>query len=364
MSLSIEPFDPRSFGPPLPSSAPSAGGQCPKCSWHHPAGAPACAACGLIFAKFAEAEGRRRQRAMTHTPRVAATDRFANDRFAHDRFAHDRFAPSSSSAASSAAGLTLDGVAAGPGAMVAEALSSSSSSVVTLALLQVVLWVVAVAAGVAAGVAAATMGPGPAMVVAGGVGALMMLWVCAATMAGSMVVVDDAMRGGDHRGFGAALGAGWARRSSTLGVMLAVLLLMVLPGAIAMAVTVGDPSAALMGAIAGKVPVLALAVTAFALANGVFMAVRLSLAVPAVVLGDRSMVEALQESFTLTRDHSALVAKTLALALVVSVALSALVGALSLIPLLGLLIGFVGNVFVGGFSLAVASTLWRRLSGA
>ena len=364
MSLSIEPFDPRPFGPPSPLAAPSAGGQCPKCSWHHPAGAPACAACGLIFAKFAEAQDRRRQRAMTDTPRVAGTDRFAHDRFAHDRFAHDRFAPSSSSAASSAAGLTLDGVAAGPGAMVAEALSSSSSSVVTLALLQVVLWVVAVAAGVATGVAAATMGTGVAMVVAGGVGALMMLWVCAATMAGSMVVVDDAMRGGDHRGFGAALGAGWARRSSTLGVMLAVLLLMVLPGAVAMAVTVGDPSAALMGAIAGKVPVLALAVTAFALANGVFMAVRLSLAVPAVVLGDRRIVEALQESFTLTRDHSALVAKTLAVALVVSVALSALVGAMSLIPLLGLLIGFVGNVFVGGFSLAVASTLWRRLSGA
>lgn len=94
------------------------------------------------------------------------------------------------------------------------------------------------------------------------------------------------------------------------------------------------------------------------------MAVRLSLAVPAVVLGDRGMVEALRESFTLTRDHSALVAKTLALALVVSVALSVLVGAMSLIPLLGLLVGFVGNVFVGGFSLAVASTLWRRLSGA
>jgi hypothetical protein len=192
----------------------------------------------------------------------------------------------------------------------------------------------------------------------------MVMWVLAATMAGSMVVVDDAMRGGDHRGFGAALGAGWARRSSTLGVMLAVVLLMVLPGAIAMAVTLGDPSAALMGAISGKVPAMALAVTAFALASGVFMAVRLSLAVPAVVLGDRGVLEALQESFGLTRDHSALVAKTLALAAVVSVALSALVGAVSLIPLLGVLIGFVGNVFVGGFSLAVTGTLWRRLSGA
>ena len=360
MSQSIEPFDPRPFGPP--SVAPSAGCQCPKCSWHHPAGATACAACGLIFAKFEAAERRRRQASLVPMPRVAANDRFAHDRFAHDRFAHDRFAPSSSA---SAAGLTLDGVAAGPGAMVAEALSSSSSSVVTLALLQVVPCLVAGALAAAVMGAVAALAPDPTMAVAGGVLVLLMvMWVWAATMAGSMVVVDDAMRGGDHRGFGAALGAGWARRSSTLGVMLAVVLLMVLPGAIAMALTVGDPSAALMGAIAGKVPVLALAVTAFALASGVFMAVRLSLAVPAVVLGDRGMVEALQESFTLTRDHSALVAKTLALALVVSVALSVLVGAMSLIPLLGLLIGFVGNVFVGGFSLAVASTLWRRLSGA
>ena len=358
MSQSIEPFDPRPFGPP--SVAPSAGCQCPKCSWHHPAGATACAACGLIFAKFEAAERRRRQASLVPMPRVAA-----NDRFAHDRFANDRFALSSSASSSAAAGLTLDGVAAGPGAMVAEALSSSSSSVVTLALLQVVPCLVAGALAAAVMGAVAALAPDPIMAVAGGVLVLLMvMWVWAATMAGSMVVVDDAMRGGDHRGFGAALGAGWARRSSTLGVMLAVVLLMVLPGAIAMALTVGDPSAALMGAIAGKVPVLALAVTAFALASGVFMAVRLSLAVPAVVLGDRGMVEALQESFTLTRDHSALVAKTLALALVVSVALSVLVGAMSLIPLLGLLIGFVGNVLVGGFSLAVASTLWRRLSGA
>ena len=363
MSSTVDPFDPRNI-PVAPPSSASSSTQCPKCSWHHPAGARSCASCGLIFAKFDEAERRRRARAMTAALAPEPINEVA-DRPHDARFAGDRWVPGSS-ASLGAGGPVVRPEVASPSALIGEAMQAASSSLVPLVLLQVVPWLLMMALAMGLGIAIA-MAAKSAVAMAGlfVVLLLVMLRVAAAVTAGSMIVVDDCLRGGEHRGFVAAFGDGWARGSRTMGVIVAVALLTVLPGVIALGWSLGwDPATGLQTAMStSTVPLRPLAALGAALAIGVFVGLRLSLALPAVVLGHQGVVEAIQESVSLTSEHSGVVMKTLGLFAVVGVLLSMFVGALSLIPLLGLLLALVGNAFIGGMGAGVVAALWRRLSG-
>jgi len=364
---SVDPFDPRNFSVAPPAPASSSASQCPKCQWHHPAGARSCAACGLIFAKFDEVERRRRARAMTAAlaPEPVQGD-VDDDRPHGDRFANDGWLPGSS-ASLGAGGPIHRADVASPSTMISEAMSASSSSLVPLVLLQVVPWLLMMALAMGMGVALALGAKSPMAMVGLGVALLfVMLRVAAAITAGSMIVVDDCLQGGEHRGFVAAFGDGWARGSRTMGVIVAVGLLTVLPGVLALGWSLGwDPATALQASMAtSTIPFGPLAALGAALAAGVYVTFRLSLALPAVVLGHQGVVDAMQESVALTGEHGVLVMKTLALLALLGGVLSMFIGAVSLIPLLGMLLALVGNAFIGGLGAGVVATLWRRLNGA
>jgi hypothetical protein len=320
----------------------------------------------LIFAKFDEAERRRRARAMTAALAPEPVSDVDDNRHHDDRFAGDRWGPASS-ASLGAGGSVVRPDVASPSGLIGEAMQAASSSLVPLVLLQVVPWLLTMALAMGLGFAIA-MAAKSAVAMAGLFVVLMlvMLRVAAAVTAGSMIVVDDCLQGGEHRGFVAAFGDGWARGSRTMGVIVAVGLLTVLPGVIALGWSLGwEPATAMQTAISTPtVPLRPLAALGAALAIGVFVGLRLSLALPAVVLGHQGVVEAIEESVSLTSEHSGLVMKTLGLFAVVGVLLSMFVGALSLIPLLGLLLALVGNAFIGGMGTGVVAALWRRLSGA
>jgi hypothetical protein len=330
--------------------------QCPKCSWHQPDGATSCAACGIIFAKYEAAE---RRRAAANAAAAADTDNNATDAnvdIGAGSVASADDAPSWPSANSSAA---LPALALRHEATALEiaivATRGAFSSVIGLTLMNVfpviVMVVVAAAGGAALGMSRIG-GGGMGTVALGVVAMVIAMRILAGITAGSLIMVDDVMRNGDSRGFVACFGDGFLRGGRALGVMVVSWLAIVacaMPAAAAV-MTRNDKAALPLGFI-GFVLV-------------VIVGLRLSLALPAAILGQLDVVSAFQESVSLTKNNTG----TVAVALLLSWIAAAVVGLCSIpfswVPLFGLVLVVVVNSINSGILLGTLAGLWRERRAA
>ena len=129
---------------------------------------------------------------------------------------------------------------------------------------------------------------GAAAVVVGVVAWVLLIRLALTVNVGTMLIVDEHMRTGDNRGAFTALGEGWHHSLRAFGATAAVMLVMAVP-------------VLPLGLLASKSSSLGLVVSAALTLMWIgYVAVRGALVLPAVVLGDRSILGAMQESLELT----------------------------------------------------------------
>lgn len=339
MTEPADPFASPIVGPtPFATPTASASPVCPKCGWHQPDGARSCAACGLIFARYAEAE---RRRAAAATPPGRPVD--------------------------DVDALPMSPVGfSGPMApepaplRVGEVLGSAATGATGALWPLIALQFMPVLAAIGLGIAGAAFVPalvaaqgqmGTATLVVMGVLALLVcLRVAGGILAGTLVAVDDAMEGIEARGALATIGEGWARGGRALGVWVVMGLAMLVPAL---------PFGVAVQRGAGAPVLLGLGVVA---AVGAFViGLRLSLALPLAVLGQREVGESLSDSWALTGSVLVPVALSLVAATALSVVVSLVLSMFAIVPIVGWVAGFVGQALVAGFGMAVVAGLFRRL---
>lgn len=345
MSQPPDPFATPAVGPTPFATPTSTAPVCPKCGWHQPDNARACAACGLIFARYAEAERRRLAReAEADAARHAGAD-------TGGAFVGGPGSP---------AGVSVP-VLEGPieirvGDVLSAAAAGTSAALWPLVALQLVPFAAALLVGITAATTLpaliavqASTGVAP-LVVAGVLLLLVMLRVAGGILAGTLVAVDDAMEGVEGRGALAIIGDGWARGGRALGVWIVMGLSMLVP-ALPLALAIRADAAT---------PVL-LGLVFVAAAGACVIGVRLALSLPLAVLGQRDVGDALGESWALTSSALVPVVVSLLAAAAVSTVVSLLLSVVSLVPVLGWIAAFVGQALLAGFSMAVVAGLFRRL---
>ncbi|HEY1100400.1 MAG TPA: hypothetical protein VGF99_15785 [Myxococcota bacterium] len=322
---------------------------CPKCGWRQSPMSASCAACGLIFARYHAA----RERPTPSTP--------------------------ASSSSLSSSSLSSSAVEAGAASIVGSATTSSSSVVVTLFGLHAapilavsavgfaILWLggTVVVEGLAAlGGELARVGAGHGVSAGAGglvVGAAVALAtfvalvtvVVAAVTSASTIVVDEHMRTGDDRGVVDALREGTASALPVAGVFGLVGLGGLVPMALGVAVSAATSSTAI-AVVATVVGVVATAT----------IVVRSSLAVPAVVLGERGIIDAVIESWRLTGGRALSTLGTLLLGGAVAMVIGGVAAFLAWIPVLGVVLTLGANAIGNGIASGVAAGLWRARNDA
>lgn len=348
--MAAEPLDFDFFSRPAPSPAPPASpSTCPKCSWHQPDGAQVCAACGLIFAKFEAAEARRRASEAAVRPVVdggAAPIPTTGEAFdAETPWPQSSAAPQAFSLRHEASALEISVLAT----------RSAFSSALGLTLMNVVPLIVVIVLAAAGGTAlgmARLGGGGIGTIALGVVVALVAIRILAGISAGSLIMIDDVMRNGESRGFVACFGDGFVRGGRALGVIVVSWLAMVacaMPAAAAM--MTGNTKAALPLGVIGFVVLLV-------------VGLRLSLALPAAVLGQLDVVSALQESVSLTKGSSGAIAVALLLSWLATAVVSLCSIPFSWVPLLGMVLVAIVNAINSGILLGTLAGLWRERRAA
>jgi hypothetical protein len=317
MQPTIDPF--RATVTPNPTHT-----ACPKCGWQQ-APSTTCQACGLIFARYQAAQ--RRTTAAVPLPRLSPSALEPIEVHAPRRVS-----------------MTATEI-------VSRSISASMGTL--FAVLGINLVPMAVLAAV--GAAGATLMV-PVMKLAadvGTVGAVLLglgVLVLAIRLGGTvsaatMILVDDHMERGEHRGVMASFSEGWTAGGRMLPLGIVTSLIMFAPVVPVMLVL--DNAA---GAVVSTLWMLASSIVC-------------SLAMPAAVLGDRSVVGALQEAWTLSQQRVGFTLKTTALS-TCAVMVAAGVAVLALIvPVAGWAFAAVVFACLGGFSMAVVAGLWRELSG-
>jgi hypothetical protein len=320
MQPTIDPF--RATVTPNPTHA-----ACPKCGWRQ-APSTTCEACGLIFARYQAAQ--RKTTAAVPLPRLSPSALEPVE-------VHAPPPPRRTSSTATE--------------IVSRSISASMATL--FAVLGINLLPMAVMGAVGAAGAtlmvplmklAADVGTVGAVLLAIGV-VVLAIRLGGTVSAATMILVDDQMERGEHRGVMASFSEGWTAGGRMLPLGVLTWLIMFLP-------TV--PVLVLLDNAAGAVLSVA-----WMLASSVVC----SLAMPAAVLGDRSVVGALQEAWQLSKQRVGFTLKTTALA-TCAVMVAAGVAVLALIvPIAGWAFAAVVFACLGGFSMAVVAGLWRELSG-
>jgi hypothetical protein len=327
---------------PTPFAAPtSTAPVCPKCGWHQPDGARSCAACGLIFARYAEAERRRQARAAEAAAPIG----------------HD--VVDAGGVPTTPAGFPLPApegpVAIRVGQVIGSAAAAASGALWPLIALQLVPMVVAVGLAASAALLVPSFlglqryGVGP-LVVLGVAALLVVLRIAGGIMAGTLVAVDDAVEGYEGRGALHTIGEGWARGSRALGTWVIVGLASLVPSLPLLAAARADADG----------PVL-LGLGLVAAVGACVVGLRLALALPMAVLGQRDVFEAVGESWAVSRGALWPMALSFLLAALVAMPVYLVLAVLQMVPFLGLLIAIVGGAWLTGFGMAVVAGLFRRL---
>ncbi len=315
--------------------------RCPKCHWAQPPERSSCAACGLIFARYAAAQARASAPPPSLPPSSSAT---LSSSMSSMPSQPSSFGPGTATA----------------GSIVGSAVSSSVSTLWTLVGLNLIpIAVIAVVAVLAVvGIPSAfkvwsvlTGGTlllaGAAAVVVGVVAWVLLIRLALTVNVGTMLIVDEHMRTGDNRGAFTALGEGWHHSLRAFGATAAVMLVMAVP-------------VLPLGLLASKSSSAGLVVSAALTLMWIgYVAVRGALVLPAVVLGDRSILGAMQESLELTADRFFGTAAVVVLGGLVMIVVSIFCGAVSWIPVVGQLIGVVGGIVVAGVGSGMMAGLWR-----
>jgi hypothetical protein len=331
---------------PTPFAAPATSAPvCPKCGWHQPDGARSCAACGLIFARYAEVERRRQARA-------------AEASRSHDGGGVAGARAEAGWPASPAGVATMapaDPIEIRVGDIVGSAASGASGALWPLVALQLTPFGVAIGLGAGASMLAPTLmglqryGVVPVLLLAAVV-LLVVVRVGGAIVAGALVAVDDAMGGHEGRGALGTIGEGWARGGRAVGVWVVVGLASLVPSL---------PLAAAARAEAGAPVLLGLALVA--IGGACVLTLRLSLALPLAVLGQRDVTDALGESWAVSGRHLWPMALSFLLAALVAMPAYVVLMLLQMVPVVGLLVAIVGWAWLTGFGMAVVAALFRRL---
>jgi hypothetical protein len=342
-----DPFATPQVGPTPFATPASTSPVCPKCGWHQPDGARSCAACGLIFARYAEAERRRQAQAEADAARQA-------ERAHHDGTVDDGSLPASP------AGFAAPDPGGPVEIRVGEVLSAAAGGATGALWPLVALQFVPVAVALVVGITAATTIPALVAVQAktgvvpfvllAGLLLLVILRVTGGIVAGTLIAVDDAMEGIESRGALAVIGDGWARGSRALGVEVLMGLAMLTP-AIPLGLAIRSDAAG---------PVL-LGLGLVAAVGASVLGLRLALALPLAVLGQRDVVESLGESWALTATALWPIALSLVAAVVLSLLVSGVLSMIAIVPVLGWVAAFVGQALLAGFSMAVVAGLFRRM---
>lgn len=342
MTQPSDPFASPQVGP-TPFATPTSSPVCPKCGWHQPDGARSCAACGLIFARYAEAERRRQARAPTVSPEAVEGARVD--------FAGLPTGPAGFVTAEPTGPLEIR-----VGEIIGSAASGASGALGPLIALLLLPFVIVLTISITAATVAPLIvtlhkfGGVAADVVVGVLVLLLALRGMGGIVAGTLIAVDDVMEGVEPRGVFATVGEGWARGVRALGVQTLMGLAMLVP-AIPLALAIrGD---------AGTPVVLGLALVAAI--GTAFIGLRLTLALPLAVLGQREAIESLGLSWGLTATAVAPIALSLLATTALSVAALGVLSMVAIIPVLGWFVAFVGQAVVAGFGMAVTAGLYRRL---
>jgi hypothetical protein len=319
MQPTIDPF--RATVTPNPTHT-----ACPKCGWRQ-APSTTCASCGLIFARYQAAQ--RKTTAAVPLPRLSSS-------VLEPVEIHAPPVRRTSTTATE---------------IVSRSLSASTATL--FAVLGINLVPMAVMGAV--GAAGATL-MAPLLKLASDVGTVgaVLLVLGAAVLAirlggtvsaATMIVLDDQMERGEHRGVMASLSEGWTAGGRMLPLGVVTSTIMFAPAAAA-ALLLHNAAGTALGVV-------------WLLASGMVC----SLAMPAAVLGDRSVVGALQEAWQLSQQRIGFTLKTTALS-TCTVMVAAGVAVLALIvPIVGWAFAAVVFASLGGFSMAVVAGLWRELSG-
>ncbi len=353
--MAAEPLDYDFFSRPSPPTPaqPLSPSTCPKCNWHQPEVAAVCAACGLIFAKYAAAEARRQAQAQAtqHAPTALPGD----DDVPGVGFGAEADAPAWGSSRAGGSSSSLPPPSAFD--IATQAAGSAASAWLGLALIQVVPMVLLAVVGSvgaaflvgAAGLSVAGFGAaGAGVILLAVVFLLVAIRVGASVSAGSLIMVDEVARTGETRGFMACFGDGFASGGRALGVLVFTWL--------AMAAWFAPAAALIMTKHEGPATVTLIVGTVGAVVTGV----RLSLALPAAVLGHDDAWSAMQESIALTRGHAGVVVGTLLLASVIAGLIGLLSMPLSIIPLVGAFVTAIANAVGNGVVMGAIAGLWRR----
>ncbi len=365
MTHPSDPFASPHVGPtPFASTptAPKTSRVCPKCGWHHEVETHACAACGLIFARYAEVERRRHAIAAANTapaPAVAADPGPPErQRSVTSGLELDRGYVMSTATASLLAPVVDDTPrSVRIGAVIGDAAAGAIAA--SVALIAIQLTPFAILAGVffassslANGVAwlTAKLGP-PGLMALSVLTSLVMVRIACGLLAAAVVAMDDAMETSEVRSTFFVLGEGWARGFRAMGVLFV--------GAL-MAAALGAPVAyALFSKVKGP-PLVALGVVVAAVA--LVCVVRLCLAFPLAVVGQRDVLESFGESWRLTSGHFVAIGAVLCLTSLMAAAVSKLLWFSMVAPFIGIFVVFVGNALLTGFCVGVTTGMFRQLS--
>jgi hypothetical protein len=356
---------PTPFASTSPSTAPTTSTVCPKCGWHHPVEARSCAACGLIFARYAEAERRRQALAASAVPQprhgddvVPAQHPSHHAHPAGHELELDRGGYGMSAATASLLAPQVDDR---PRAIaIGSVIGSAAAGAITasLALIAIQLTPFAIFAGVffarsslANGVAwlTAKLGP-PGLLVLSVVTALVMVRIACGLVAAAVVAMDDAMETSEVRGVFWVLGEGWARGWRACGVL------------VVNALIVAALSTPVLYAVQSKMKGTALAtVVVVVAAIAAFIMTRLCLALPLAVVGQRDVVDALGESWRTTSGSFIAMAVTLFLTGLISAAVAKLLMYSMVVPVVGIFVIFVGQALLAGFAIGILTGMFRQL---
>lgn len=319
MQPTIDPF--RATVTPNPTHA-----ACPKCGWRQ-APSTTCEACGLIFARYQAAQ--RRTTAAVPLPRLSPSALEPVEVHAPPSRRESLTATeivSRSISASIATMFAVLGINLVPVAVVGAVAAAGATLMVPLMKL------------------AADVGTAGAVLL--GIGGLVLAIRLGGTVsAATMILIDDQMERGEHRGVMASFSEGWTAGGRILPLGIVTWLIMFLPTTAVMMLLDNT-----VGAVLSMAWVLASSVVC-------------SLAMPATVLGDRSVVGALQEAWQLAQLRVGFTLKTTALATCAVMVAAGIAVLAMIIPIAGWAFASVVFACLGGFSMAVVAGLWRELSG-
>jgi hypothetical protein len=354
---------PTPFASTSTSTAPTTSTVCPKCGWHHPVEARACAACGLIFARYAEAERRRQGLAASALPQPDHGGDGARARHAsHHADAHglelDRGGYGMSAATASLLAPEVDDRprSIAIGTVIGSAATGAITASIALIAIQLTPFVLFAGgflarSSLANGVAwlTAKLGP-PGLLVSSVVTTLVMVRIACGLLAAAVVAMDDAMETSEVRGVFLVLGEGWARGWRACGVL------------IVNAIIVAALSTPVLYAVQSKMKGTALATVVVVFgAIAAFLMIRLCLALPLSIVGQRDVVDAFGESWRTTSGSFIAMAVTLFLTGLISAAVSKLLMYSMVVPIVGLFVIFVGEALLAGFAIGILTGMFRQL---